>query len=969
MRSPNSYCMSAEEGEGEASPSSDFSKVDVGKAILPYSSMYIFSPSNPIRRFCHFVVNLRYFDLFIMIVIASSSISLAAEDPLIDLGVVLHPHSYFRDPWNVLDAVVVLGALVAFSKKNLGTIKSLRVLRVLRPLKTIRRVPKLKAVFDCVVSSLKNVFNILIVYILFQLIFGVVAVQLFQGKFFACNDLSKETREECHLVTLFNLYPRGYFISYEHSDIPEVKPRIWSARAFNYDNLIYAMLTLFTVTTGEGWPDVMKNSIDATDVNRGPKTDYRQQVAIFYVIFFVVFPFFFVNIFVALIIITFKEQGENELVDHELDKNQKQCIDFAINARPLCRYMPGDPKSFKYRIWQLVVSGPFEYFIMTMIALNTLILMMKFHRPEKSLRSALEPDDNTKAYESYCASLMYLNTAFTGMFTIECLLKILAFGPRNYFRDRWNIFDFITVIGSITDVLVTSLQDTSFLNLGFLRLFRAARLVKMLRQGYTIRILLWTFIQSFKALPYVCLLIAMLFFIYAIVFGTIAVDDPSSQITIQTNFRTFGNALLLLFRCSTGESWQELMLSCDYPQRCANKPENTCGSAGTYVYFVSFIFLCTFLMLNLFVAVIMDNFDYLTRDSSILGSHHLEEFIRVWAEYDPAATGRIHHTDMYEMLRKLEPPVGFGKKCPYRLAYRKLIRMNLPLDDHGCVHFNTTLFALIRESLSIKMGPASVMDIKDAELRDTVREMWPLQAKRMLNLLVPSDDELTCGKMTTGKIYAGLLIYENWIANGRSDQRQVPVRILPDSVYQKARLDEIKSQRKVSYINSTHRDPQIDPPINSTQEREKRHLTVNEAEMAMQHGEKVDTGETSADLHLVTSSNHSPPTCELRPPAPRGLMPPIGGTECSTAGSSRPPSPFLDFASAVTSLMQQMNLMVERERSQKFLGKFENLGEQLNDDYYYYYISIPQIILKCFIENQEQRTATHPKIKLWMLQN
>ena len=51
---------------------------------------------------------------------------------------------------------------------NLGTIKSLRVLRVLRPLKTIKRVPKLKAVFDCVVNSLKNVFNILIVYILFQ---------------------------------------------------------------------------------------------------------------------------------------------------------------------------------------------------------------------------------------------------------------------------------------------------------------------------------------------------------------------------------------------------------------------------------------------------------------------------------------------------------------------------------------------------------------------------------------------------------------------------------------------------------------------------------------------------------------------------------------------------------------------------------------------------------------------------------
>lgn len=80
---------------------------------------------------------------------------------------------------------------------NLSTIKSLRVLRVLRPLKTIKRVPKLKAVFDCVVNSLKNVINILIVYILFQFIFAVIAVQLFNGKFFWCTDESKHTPEDC----------------------------------------------------------------------------------------------------------------------------------------------------------------------------------------------------------------------------------------------------------------------------------------------------------------------------------------------------------------------------------------------------------------------------------------------------------------------------------------------------------------------------------------------------------------------------------------------------------------------------------------------------------------------------------------------------------------------------------------------------------------------------------------------------
>ena len=88
---------------------------------------------------------------------------------------------------------------------------------------------------------------------------------------------------------------------------------------------------------------------------------------------------------------------------------------------------------------------------------------------------------------------------------------------QNFFKDSWNTFDFVTVVGSVIDAAVVEFKLATFVNVGFLRLFRAARLIKLLRQGYTIRILLWTFVQSFKALPYVCLLIAMLFFIYAII--------------------------------------------------------------------------------------------------------------------------------------------------------------------------------------------------------------------------------------------------------------------------------------------------------------------------------------------------------------------------------------------------------------------------------------------------------------------
>uniref|UniRef100_A0A8V1AJW1 Voltage-dependent N-type calcium channel subunit alpha n=1 Tax=Gallus gallus TaxID=9031 RepID=A0A8V1AJW1_CHICK len=755
------------------------------KPILPYSSMFILSPTNPIRRLFHYIVNLRYFEMVILIVIALSSIALAAEDPvqaesprndalkyldyiftgvftfemvikMIDLGLLLHPGSYFRDLWNILDFIVVSGALVAFAfsgtkGKDINTIKSLRVLRVLRPLKTIKRLPKLKAVFDCVVNSLKNVLNILIVYMLFMFIFAVIAVQLFKGRFFYCTDESKELEKDC----------RGQYLDYEKNEV-EAQPREWKKYEFHYDNVLWALLTLFTVSTGEGWPTVLKHSVDATYEEQGPSPGYRMEMSIFYVVYFVVFPFFFVNIFVALIIITFQEQGDKVMSECSLEKNERACIDFAISAKPLTRYMPQNKQSFQYKMWKFVVSPPFEYFIMVMIALNTIVLMMKFY-------------DAPEAYEEM---LKCLNIVFTSMFSMECVLKIIAFGVLNYFRDAWNVFDFVTVLGSITDILVTEIavSTDNFINLSFLRLFRAARLIKLLRQGYTIRILLWTFVQSFKALPYVCLLIAMLFFIYAIigmqVFGNIALNDETS-INRHNNFRTFLQALMLLFRSATGEAWHEIMLSCLSNRACdplSGLTKNECGSDFAYFYFVSFIFLCSFLMLNLFVAVIMDNFEYLTRDSSILGPHHLDEFVRVWAEYDPAACCRIHYKDMYNLLRVIAPPLGLGKKCPHRVAYKRLVRMNMPISPEDLtVHFTSTLMALIRTALEIKLASGGVKQHQcDAELRKEISLVWPNLSQKTLDLLVPPHKP---DEMTVGKVYAALMIFDFYKQNKNSREQ------------------------------------------------------------------------------------------------------------------------------------------------------------------------------------------------------
>ncbi|KAG7156729.1 Voltage-dependent calcium channel type D subunit alpha-1-like, partial [Homarus americanus] len=311
------------------------------------------------------------------------------------------------------------------------------------------------------------------------------------------------------------------------------------------------------------------------------------------------------------------------------------------------------------------------------------------------------------------------------------------------------------------------------------------RLVKLLSKGEGIRTLLWTFIKSFQALPYVALLILLLFFIYGVVgmqvFGKIALDY-GTQIHRHNNFQTFFQAVMVLFRSATGEAWQDVMLSClppdagcdplseDYP----NAP--TCGSRVAYPYFISFYTLCSFLIINLFVAVIMDNFDYLTRDWSILGPHHLDEFITLWSEYDPDAKGRIKHLDVVTLLRKISPPLGFGKLCPYRVACKRLVAMNMPLNTDGTVMFNATLFALVRTSLRIKTE--GNIDDANEELRAVIKKIWKRTNPKLLDQVVPpvgvEDD------VTVGKFYATFLI-QDYFRRFKKKKQEIKEQIDKDS--------------------------------------------------------------------------------------------------------------------------------------------------------------------------------------------
>ncbi|XP_066212111.1 voltage-dependent L-type calcium channel subunit alpha-1F isoform X4 [Saccopteryx leptura] len=724
-----------EEEEDEEEEKGGTGRVELLQEVVPKekvvpipegSAFFCLSQTNPLRKACHSLIHHHVFTNLILVFIILSSVSLAAEDPIrahsfrnhilgyfdyaftsiftveillkmMVFGAFLHQGSFCRSWFNLLDLLVVSVSLISFGihSSAISVVKILRVLRVLRPLRAINRAKGLKHVVQCVFVAIRTIGNIMIVTTLLQFMFACIGVQLFKGKFYSCTDEAKHTPQEC----------KGSFLVYPDGDVsrPLVRERLWVNSDFNFDNVLSAMMALFTVSTFEGWPALLYKAIDAHAEDQGPIYNYHLEISVFFIVYIIIIAFFMMNIFVGFVIITFRAQGEQEYQNCELDKNQ-----------------------------HYEQTAPFNY------------------------------------------AMDILNMVFTGLFTVEMVLKIIAFKPKHYFADAWNTFDALIVVGSIVDIAVTevnngghlgeSSEDSSRISITFFRLFRVMRLVKLLSKGEGIRTLLWTFIKSFQALPYVALLIAMIFFIYAVIgmqmFGKVALQD-GTQINRNNNFQTFPQAVLLLFRCATGEAWQEIMLAtlpgnrCDPESDFGPGEEFTCGSNFAIAYFISFFMLCAFLIINLFVAVIMDNFDYLTRDWSILGPHHLDEFKRIWSEYDPGAKGRIKHLDVVALLRRIQPPLGFGKLCPHRVACKRLVAMNMPLNSDGTVTFNATLFALVRTSLKIKTE--GNLEQANQELRIVIKKIWKRMKQKLLDEVIPPADE---EEVTVGKFYATFLIQD-----------------------------------------------------------------------------------------------------------------------------------------------------------------------------------------------------------------
>ena len=603
-------------------------------------AFYILSQTNKFRIFCWKLMNNEWFDRFILIMILSSTARLILDTflsgytfvlifDILDaffnsifmleavvkvcaLGFVMDEGSYLRDNWNKIDIIIVICSIFDFenliekyavgnqSNSSLQFLKVLRLLRTLRPLRFISHNIQLKLIITSLFDSIIPICISLSIVIVVYFMFSIVGISLFYESLHNCY-VMKSNGSFKLAISSFNNNLADYEIS---NDMPSISTFcankyngiMDTGPTFKYSNIITSIITSYVLSTQEGWPDIMNSYRIYGDIYGS-----------FFIIYNLVVAYFFLNLFTGIMFRYFNEAYLREQKLAEDDKKAPKYYDFLTQIYQAESdyeiWVRPRKGTLRYYLREIADSSFLDNFIMGCIFLNMISMAMNYENSP----------------EWYNEALTIVNYIFTGIFIVECLLKLLAYGPIGYFHSGWNKFDFFVVVASIADLIVANIDgiDAAFLKsfqiIRVLRVLRVTRVLRLVKALKGLEKLIQTLTWSISALANVFLLMVIIFCIFAIL-GCYFYDGITYEkykpkfmyINEYYNVDNFYNSFLLTFRCATGESWPNIMMELAFVDT------ETVSEAYAYIYMIFSNFINSIIMLNLFLMVTLQQYDEFT---------------------------------------------------------------------------------------------------------------------------------------------------------------------------------------------------------------------------------------------------------------------------------------------------------------------------------------------------------------------
>ncbi|XP_068415018.1 sodium channel protein type 5 subunit alpha isoform X7 [Eschrichtius robustus] len=684
-----------------------------------------------LRKTCYHIVEHSWFETFIIFMILLSSGALAFEDIYLEerktIKVLLEYadkmftyifvlemllkwvaygfKKYFTNAWCWLDFLIVDVSLIslvanALGFAEMGPIKSLRTLRALRPLRALSRFEGMRVVVNALVGAIPSIMNVLLVCLIFWLIFSIMGVNLFAGKFGRCINQTEGD------------LPLNYTIVNNKSDCVSFNVTgelYWTKVKVNFDNVGAGYLALLQVATFKGWMDIMYAAVDSRGYEEQPQWEYNLYMYIYFVIFIIFGSFFTLNLFIGVIIDNFNQQkkklGGQDIFMTEEQKKYYNAMKKLGSKKPQ-KPIPRPLNKYQGFIFDIVTKQAFDVTIMFLICLNMVTMMV-------------ETDDQSPEKVNI---LTKINLLFVAIFTGECIIKMAAL-RHYYFTNSWNIFDFVVVILSIVGTVLSDIIQKYFFSptlFRVIRLARIGRILRLIRGAKGIRTLLFALMMSLPALFNIGLLLFLVMFIYSI-FGmaNFAYVKWEAGIDDMFNFQTFANSMLCLFQITTSAGWDGLLSPilntgppyCDPNLPNSNGSRGNCGSPAVGIlFFTTYIIISFLIVVNMYIAIILENFSVATEESTEpLSEDDFDMFYEIWEKFDPEATQFIEYSALSDFADALSEPLRIAK--PNQIS---LINMDLPMVSGDRIHCMDILFAFTKRVL----GESGEMDALKIQMEE-----------------------------------------------------------------------------------------------------------------------------------------------------------------------------------------------------------------------------------------------------------
>ncbi|XP_074158315.1 sodium channel protein type 9 subunit alpha-like [Sminthopsis crassicaudata] len=659
-----------------------------------------------LRKTCYWIVKHHWFEMFMLLIILLNCASLTFEDinlqkrktimitleyadkiftylfiaEMLLKWMACGCKTYFSNPWCWLEFLVVNVCFINLLTNYLGyagfvSLKSLRSLRILSAFERVR------VVVTTLLKEIPSILKVLLVCLTFWLIFSIIGVNLFAGKFSECvntTDFSRfpetivQNKSECEMLMYTS---KDMILGKINEDVQ------WKNAKMNFDNVGNGYFSLFQVDEG------MYSAVDSSDVGSQPKYNSKPYMHLYFVSFIIFGVFFPLVLFIGVIIDHFKQQ--KKIRGHSTFMTEKQ--NKYYNSMKQLRYkkpIPRPGNKFQGYVFDLVTKDAFEITILVLICVNMIIMMVE--------------TDTESVHKA--GILYYINLVFIGLFAGECVLKLI--GLRHYyFTVGWNIFDFVVVHISIA-VILLSHWHTYFLTYGqmqAIRLMRCGRVLNFIKGTKGIGTLISAMILSLPALLNIVLLFFLIMIIYAIIgMSQFAYVKKDAGINDMFNFETFGNSIFCLFQITTFAGWDGLIApilntgppDCDPEKlRPGISLKGDCGSPifGIF-YFVSFLIISFLLLVNMFIIVILEIFNAVKEENAkSLSEEAFDNFYEVWQKFDPDTTHFIDYNQLSNFVASLDPPLHVAKPNKSHL-----MAMDLPIARGDRVFCPDVLFALAK---------------------------------------------------------------------------------------------------------------------------------------------------------------------------------------------------------------------------------------------------------------------------------